>query len=776
MSSFSIDGIVSGIDTTSYINAIINFERQPAVLMENEQAEKTNIVSTLKSLQTLTLALETSVKSLTNKSTFEAAFVNISDESYITATSDGEVSSGTYDIQVLSKAHNHQIASQGIADNSLSSFGTGTMTIGVGNRSPVTIDIDANNNSLVGIKNAINDANAGVSATIVNDGSDSNPYRLILTADDTGVTNQITIDSNLTGGINLNYDTASFDTPESVSMNSTSDALISLGATAAFTGNKNKIYTFTVEGTGSQTVGTDNITINWTDGTNSGSILVTQADTEVELVGEGADGLILTLSAGGLNAGDTFEVSTFAPLLQQASDAKILLGSSGGTGSPITITSGTNKFEDVIGGVILEVHDETDEGDSISITTGTDTSAIKESINTFITYYNKVMDFISEQNSYNTDTGSTGTLFGDYTIQSMQNSLRNTLSSVVDGLESKYNQLYTIGIGFNSEGHLTVKDSTQLETALTEDLDDVIKLFTDSGSSDSGNIEFVLATTDTQVGEYEVDITQVAARGRFQGATISDPSLEAIVLNSTNNRLKFSVDGLVSDEIILNEGTYDSVDGLINEIQTRIDNDDKIGGLGLEVEWVSTGNTGYINLSSASYGSTSKVEIKTSIGDSAFTTLGLMTGVSYKGQDVEGTINGEEAIGRGQYLTGKEDNDNTNGLKIKITLDESQLGDGSEGTISVVKGAISKLRSKLETINLSGEGLLSSRIKSYENSIGDLKEQIEAFDERLTLRRERLEVEFIEMEKTLNKLNAIGDYMLTQFNQVWANWGTGSRR
>ncbi|MFZ5979603.1 MAG: flagellar filament capping protein FliD [Candidatus Zixiibacteriota bacterium] len=776
MSSFSIDGIISGIDTSSYIDAIIEFERQPAVLMENEQAEKTNIITTIKSLQALTLALETSVKSLTQKSTFETAFVNISDEAYLSATADGEVSAGTYDIQILAKARNHQLASQGISDESATAFGTGTITIGVGDRSPITIDITSENNSLVDIKNAINDADAGVSASIVNDGSDSNPYRLILTAENTGAANQITVSSNLTGGINLNYDTALFDAPEEVSVSSNSDAAISLGATAAFTGNANKTYTFTVQGTGSQTVGTDNITINWTDGTNSGSILVTQADTEVELVGDGADGLKLTFSAGELNAGDIFEVSTFAPLLQEAFDAKIALGTSGGTGSPITITSDTNEFENVIGGVTLEVLDTTEEGDSISVTTGTDTAAIEESINSFITYYNKVISFITEQNSYDVESGESGVLFGDYTIQSLQNSLRNTLSSLVDGLESNYNQLYTIGIGFDSDGLLTIKDSSKLEKALNDNLSEVIDLFTDSGSSDVGGIEFVSATNDTKVGEYDVNITQAATRGYFQGAAITDPSQQAIVLTSANNRLKFTIDGLVSDEIILNQGTYDSAEDLISEIQTRIDNDDKIGNLGLTVEWVSTGNTGYINLTSASYGTSSKVELKTSIGDSAFSILGLMTGVSYKGQDVEGTINGEEAIGKGQYLTGKEGNEYTEGLKLKITLEESQLGDGAEGTISVVKGAMSKLYAQLETINQSEGGILNSRIGYYEDSVADLTEQIEAFDERLELQRERLEDEFAQMEETLSELSTLSDYLISQFTNVWSNWGTGSSK
>ena len=49
------------------------------------------------------------------------------------------------------------------------------------------------------MKNAINAANAGVTASIINDGS-SNPYRLLLTADDSGIANSFTVADNLIGG------------------------------------------------------------------------------------------------------------------------------------------------------------------------------------------------------------------------------------------------------------------------------------------------------------------------------------------------------------------------------------------------------------------------------------------------------------------------------------------------------------------------------------------------------------------------------------------------
>ena len=88
---------------------------------------------------------------------------------------------------------------------------------------------------------------------------------------------------------------------EIISFNDNSTSAISLGMTAANSGTENKTYTFTVASAGAQTIGSDVITLDWTDGINSGSVLITQADSDVELVGDGADGLSLSFSAVQLN-------------------------------------------------------------------------------------------------------------------------------------------------------------------------------------------------------------------------------------------------------------------------------------------------------------------------------------------------------------------------------------------------------------------------------------------------------------------------------------------
>lgn len=772
----SIDGISSGLNTTEMVDAIMDFERRPAVLLEVQQAEKQAVVSAFQSLQAKFLALSSDLSNISNISTFEKASITVSDDSYLSATRGGDISSGTYSFQVLELAHNHQIASQGFDDDSLEDFGTGDITINVGDGAEKIITIDESNNSLVEIKDAINNANAGINASIINDGTSSNAFRLVLSANETGKQNQISITSQLSGGSNLNFGSSSFDNPETISEAANSTSAVSLGATSAYTGDTNTSFTFTVAGTGEQTIGTDTITLNWVDdndATNNGSIIVTQADFEYEVVG--ADGMYLSFSSGVMTAGDSFKVDTFTPLLQSASNARVAIGSGDGTGAPITVSSDTNNFTEIVGGINLSVKKVTAPGESITVNTDIDVSGIKERLNSFIKNYNSLNEYIDKQNTYNVDTQEAPILFGDYTIWRVQNSLRSKVSSIVEGVEGQYNQLYSIGIKTDVKGQLKIDNNAKLEAALRDNLEDVIKLFTNTGNSSNNGIEFMSATEDTKAGDtYDVDITQAATHGGFQGESINDLATTAITIDDSNKNLKFKIDGTISEEIALVEGTYNSNQDLIDEIQAQIDADSKIGSRGVTVEWVDNGDgTGYINLETSSYGTYSKIELESSIENSAFSALGISGGTTIIGKDVAGTVNGEEMTGSAQILRGEEGSETTEGLVLKVTLDEANVDDAVEGTLAYTQGLGTSLKYSVDNITKANDGVIDNRINMYKNQIESISDQIKAIDERLALRRESLYKKFYEMEVALGEMNSQMDFLETQFAGINANWGTG---
>lgn len=767
----AIDGISSGFDTTAIVDALIAFERQPAIYMENDQAAKTNMVTAFKALQAKLVAVETQAATLRRTTTFEKASVSVSDDQYLTATRGGEVTSGSYDLRVLAVARNHQIASQGVSDVDEPLMGTGTISIRIGDSASETITIDENNNSLVGIKNAINDSGMAVTASIVNDGSASNPYRLVLAANETGAKKQISVTSGLAGGTNLDFDNASFDSVEEVDLDDGTTAAMSLGATAAYSGSENKSYTVTVGGSGEYTVGADTITLNWTDGTNSGSIEVDAEATEVELTGAGADGLFLQLGAGVVHAGDEFRIDAFAPTLQDPADARLQLGSNSGGGSPIVVTSASNNFNDVVGGLNVTAKKVTPDDEIVTVSSEIDTASIKSSIKSFINAYNDAMDYFDNQSKYDQDTGKSGVLFGDSTLWTTQNRLKSIITSTVTGVSSKYNQLYGIGIRHDETGKMAIADPGALDEALADDFQSVVNIFTDSGNSSSQFIDFISMTGDSKAGAtYDVDITAAATNGDYIGTAISDPATTPVTIDSTNNQLRFTVDGLSSENLVLTEKTYNSGKELATEIQRQLDADDEVGSLGAQVSWDSA--AGQLVITSGSYGSSSKIEMETDVENSAHGILGLAGGASTQGTDVEGTINGEAATGRGQYLTGDEDNENTAGLKLLITLGQSQVSTGVEGDVTISRGVASKAYAYLDNLTAPNDGIFDTKIRGLNSQIDSIKGQVEDIDERLAMRRESLMQQFWDMESALSEMNSQMDYLTSMASQLSKNWQT----
>ncbi len=121
---------------------------------------------------------------------FLARKASSSNEEAFTVTSDSDAVPARYSVEVVQMAQAQKLTSGAFADAD-TAVGTGTLTIQMGGQG-VAIAIDSGNNSLAGIRDAINSSedNPGVAATIVN--AESGSY-LILTADKTGEGNTITV-------------------------------------------------------------------------------------------------------------------------------------------------------------------------------------------------------------------------------------------------------------------------------------------------------------------------------------------------------------------------------------------------------------------------------------------------------------------------------------------------------------------------------------------------------------------------------------------------------
>ncbi|UCC79417.1 MAG: flagellar filament capping protein FliD [Candidatus Zixiibacteriota bacterium] len=756
MASGAIDGIFSGLNTTEIINSIIEAERAKQNVYLARQAEYAQKMTSWQTINSYLLAFKTQADVLSKASLWDKISVSSSNPDIISAAGSGSSASGTYFVSVDQLAQNQQIASQGYSSDQ-TIVGTGTIEISVGGSAPVTINLEAGSNSLSALKQAINDAGAGVTAAIINDGSGNDPYRLILSANQTGANSEITVTNDLIGGTQPDFETSYFDIPEKMEWSPNATSNPSLGAGAGYTGTANKIYTFTIEGSGSQTIGVDEITVNWSDGTDSGSITIPStfnpATDEVVLTGDGSDGLTLSFSSGVLVGGDTFQVQALAPLIQAGQDAILRLGSQGSGGSPIVVTSSSNTITSLIDGVTLELHDVS--AGPIKITVNSDRSSIISTVQDLVSKYNEFAEFVDEQMSFNADANTAGVLLGETSLVNLLSYVRSDITQRVRGLDGDLTTLSDVGVKFDIYGKLSV-DTSVLTELLNDDPEAVKKLFLASGNSDNGYIKFLSAGPDAIPSEsgYDVDITQAATRGTYTGVSIGNPALTNIDLTNNNNRIKISVNGAVSGEISLEARIYTSGDELAAEIEEKINACEELGSNDVEVVWVDNGDTGHFEITSSIWGSNSKVNIDVEPAWSAHTILGLSGGTSTDGADVEGTINGEPATGVGQILTGDDENENTAGLKLKVTLTPDLLVSGPEGKITLTKGIAALLSEKIDVYTDANDGILNSRTKAIEKQINNIKEQIERMEKQLELKRESLYKQFIAMEEAIGKLQS----------------------
>jgi flagellar hook-associated protein 2 len=213
----SINLLNSGLDVSGTVDKLIYVEEEPVRQLQTQSKTLSSKVSAFNSLNSKVSSLLTAVNDALYQgstaplspvysfedrlatSVFGSRTVNSSNSDVVSGSAGTGMSTGTYSIEVSQLAQARTVAGASFADIGTTHTGTGTLVFRVGTKDPVTVSIDSTNNTLEGVRRAINAANAGVTATIVNDGSGT-PYRLSITANGTGTTNSFTVTDNLSGG------------------------------------------------------------------------------------------------------------------------------------------------------------------------------------------------------------------------------------------------------------------------------------------------------------------------------------------------------------------------------------------------------------------------------------------------------------------------------------------------------------------------------------------------------------------------------------------------
>lgn len=659
-------GIGSGLDIEGLITQLVAAERQPVeTRLLRQEFSLTSELSAFGTMKGALASFKNSLSNLNSLATFGQRTATSSDDDVVTLTASPEAAAAQYNLTVSQLAGAHSLASGSFSLPS-DTVGTGTLSIRFGttdyappdpgpesyngfavnpDKGVATIVIDNTNNTLEGVRDAVNSANIGVTASIVNDGSG---YRLLL---------------------------------------------------------------------GSETTGEEN------------SLEIRVDD------GDGND-----LDGAGLSS---FAFNADATNLAQTAAAQNALFTING----LAISNADNTVENAIDGVDIKLRGLSDTA-PISIEIAEDRASVTEAISEFISGYNSFIAIANNLTSYDASTGSAGALQGDFSARSISGQLRQVLSTAVAGFSGPFSSLSEIGISTGSDGTLSL-NSTTLDLALEDSFDDIVGLFAAVAIPTDGNIDFVSASDETTVGDYAVNISQVATRGQLVGAVAGFP----LTIDDDNDGLTIQIDGVSSGPIALTQGSYASGDALAAEMQSQINGANSIAAEDRNV--LVSFNVDHFEIISDRYGAGSRVEI-TAVDTNSAAQLGLAVATGTDGLDVAGTIGGVAAIANGQTLTGAVGSD---GEGLELLINGGLIG--PRGSVGFSRGISFQINTMISSF-LEADGLLDSRTDGLQSRIDDIDDQRLELDIKIDSIEARHRARFNALDGLLAQLQSTSSFLTQQ--------------
>jgi len=221
MATITAGGIGSGLDVNGILEQIVAAETEPTENRLNlKEATLQAELSAYGSLKSSISTFQSSLSKLKSPTFFNSSDASVSDTDVLSVTTSSITQAGNYSIDVETLAQSQALAS--VEFSSITDvIGNGTLTFDFGTtvytqatetytsfttntkRPTQSVVIDNTNNTVTGVRDAINQANIGVSASIVDNGTG---FQLLLSSDIQGVNNSLEIAVEEGGTVAENID------------------------------------------------------------------------------------------------------------------------------------------------------------------------------------------------------------------------------------------------------------------------------------------------------------------------------------------------------------------------------------------------------------------------------------------------------------------------------------------------------------------------------------------------------------------------------------------
>ncbi len=193
MATISSPGLASGIDIKGIVSQLVALERAPLQTLQSQATSLKSKVSVYGSLKSMATALGDAADKLAKASNWSGVTATSSDSGAVGVSATGSAQRTSLSVEVQRLAKAQSTASSAVAKDS--PVGSGTLSIQLGNwasgsfaaGSAAAVEVNvAADDSLSDIAAKINDAEAGVSATVLRDASGE---RLLIRSNETGEVN-----------------------------------------------------------------------------------------------------------------------------------------------------------------------------------------------------------------------------------------------------------------------------------------------------------------------------------------------------------------------------------------------------------------------------------------------------------------------------------------------------------------------------------------------------------------------------------------------------------
>lgn len=773
----SSSGIGStNLDIESIVSQLMSVERKPLTAIAKKEASFNTKLSAFGSLKGAISQFQTAMRALADPSKFQAMKISSADASIASVTGAANAATsatpGTYSLEVTTLAQAQKAVAAGRASTAASigadvtstlsfDFGTiagGTFDAASGKYTGAsftssgagvkTVTINGTNNSLSGIRDAINAADIGVTATIVNDGGTS-PYRLALTVNATGQTNSMKIsvagDSDISAL--LSHDPA----------NNSGQALKETTAAQNATFKVDGISVSKTTNTATDVIAGINLTLAKVGGPTSinvtrDSAAVTTAVTSFVTAYNNLSATIRDAGAYNATTKSASALNGDAALRSVQSQVRGILNSpvAGGESaysllSQVGVSMGKDGMLSLDSGKMQKAIDSNFSGiaglfSKVGKASDSLLTYAASTANTKAGTYAVQIDQMARKASTTAvgpaHTPGSGSITGAAAAALNITAANDTLDVTLDGVS------YSVSLDqqvYADADALATALQTKINTAFAGDGKSV------SITQTNGILQITSASSGTSSG---VTVTGGNGKTDLFGANPNVVAGSQTSIASGSNTLEVQVDG-VTATVTLDPGNY-SYASLAAAIQSKINGTTAFSGAGANVS--VTESSGVFTITSNRYGSASAAVVSGGTAKaSLFGTPSTVTGL-----DVSGKINGVAATGSGQILTGAT-GDNSEGLALTINGGTT----GSRGTVAFSLGYAHQFE-KLASTLLAAEGPLNARTDGITSSLKSLEKTKQQLNDRLADTEKRLRAQFTALDKALSSMSATSAYLTQQ--------------